>query len=77
MEVPAPKPRKSGRRTNVGAVGMAHPRGRFKNFSCRFRVVSVTASALDQVHSLFGSNRGHVRLRDRALGVTDAMSFLG
>jgi hypothetical protein len=54
MEIPAPKPRKIGRRTNEGAAGMAHPRGRFKNFSCRFRVVSVTASALDRVRRLFG-----------------------
>jgi hypothetical protein len=36
MEIPAPKPRKSGRRTNVGAGGMAHPRRRFKDFFADF-----------------------------------------
>jgi len=34
---------------------MTHPRGRFKNFSCRFPAVFVRASALDQVQPCSGA----------------------
>jgi hypothetical protein len=57
MEIPASNPRKDRRLSNLEAAGMAPPRARFKNPSCRFRVADVTASALDQGHTLFGSNR--------------------